>query len=175
MNWIESLISFLKETWEFFFPLMVVKEFEGGVILRWGLYHRDAKKGRNWIIPFKIEEVLTVNICPNGVDGPFQSAVTMDGTPVTVRATAIYKVHDVKVFLLEIENAASVLEDALGGSIAHCVHTSTLEEVNSVDFTEKVRKVARKRSWKYGVEILTIQFKTITPTSLRSGVLHLLH
>jgi regulator of protease activity HflC (stomatin/prohibitin superfamily) len=171
MNWIQSLIDFFVSTWQFFFPLTLLKPYEGGVILRWGLYQRDAAPGRNWTIPLGIEEIMTCNTTPNGVDGPYQSAVTKDGIPIVFRAFAIFRVHDVKRFLLEIENAESVLEDALGGTLLHLIHTHTWEEINDPEFYEKATKAARKRSWKWGVEVLSIQFKTLSPVGLKWGVI----
>lgn len=146
----------------FFQFFMVLRVFQGGVILRLGKFHRLAKLGLNWIWPFSIEEVHTTNtVIETMIIGP-QSLITKDGKEIIVTTMATFRVIDAKVFLLEIEGANRVIEDSAFGEVAAWVTEQSYEELLKADITARLTTRLRKRARAYGVEIIRVQLVDLT-------------
>lgn len=157
---IEKLIEVLTTWAEFFRLMVVVDEFEGGVILRWGQYHRDLHVGRNWMIPGYIEKYYHENVVFKTIDNMVcQSLTTRDGKGVIVSAIVSYKIRNTKRWLLEVEDGESVLSDLAYGTIGDFVRENDWEYIRDTNFKDDVYKELKSEaSKKMGVDILGLKF-----------------
>lgn len=161
---IDVLINFV-DLFKFF---VVIRVFEGGVVLRFGKFHRMAPPGLRWKWPFNIEEVFYANIvATTRVIGP-QSLTTRDGYAVIVSSVITYEVEDVKKFLLEVSHGHAALEDSTYAVVADMVMSSNWEELMSVDLARKMEIAVRRQAKKWGVNVRQLQLADFTrSTSLR--------
>jgi regulator of protease activity HflC (stomatin/prohibitin superfamily) len=111
----DKLIDILTVIWRRLLPFVVIDEFEAGVVLRLGRFHRELEPGFHWLIPFA-EETLQVNTVPVLHDLPAQSI----GGRV-FRGVVTWRVRDPKKFLLGVEDGKSAVEDAALGALARNV------------------------------------------------------
>lgn len=146
----------------------IIRDFEGGIILRLGKFHRMAKPGWNWRWPFDVEECFYSNInMMTRVVGP-QSLTTKDDKSLIVSVVITEKVEDVKKFLIECTHGHSIIEDATYGAVATLIHNSTWDELMGIDLAHQLEITVRRQAKKYGVDIIQLQLVDFTKSkSLR--------
>lgn len=149
-----------------FFAL--VRQYEGGVVLRLGKFHRMAHPGFCWIWPLMIEEVITTSVVVETmIVGP-QSLKTKDGQLVVISTVITFEITDPKIFLLEIQGASRVIEDSTYGVVSEWVSLHTWEELLDPDLGGKLSRAVRALAKKYGVNIIRVQIADFTKSrSLR--------
>lgn len=150
----DKLIQLILDSLKLFMFFSVLRDFEGGVILRLGKYHRDAKRGWNWMWPFNIEELFYCTIATQTkVIGP-QSLTTKDDVCVVVSAVITFSVEDIKKFLLGVSHGHAALEDSSYGVIGDLVVASDWKSLlEQKDIAGKLETAVRRRAKKYGVNI----------------------
>ncbi len=148
---------------DLFFFAVVVDEFEGGVILRLGKYQRDLKPGINFYWPLSIETYMSDNIVLKTEGLNSQSLTTKCGTTVLIGVFISYWIRNKRRWLLEVEDADSVLADLTYGVIGRQVAQTNWEDIYRQEFQDKVydelKVVASK---KLGVTLDGIQFSDLT-------------
>lgn len=156
----DIVIQFL----DLFKPFKVINEFERGVVLRLGKYQRTVEPGFHWILPFNIDKVLVDKVVPRTVNLGAQGLTTLDGKSITVSAVVTAQLRDVRRALLEVEHVDEALMDSCYATIGDLIVAHDWDTVRTPEFTDTVTKACRKQAWRYGVEILKIQFADRTPT-----------
>lgn len=156
----DKLIEFLLNSIRLFQFWVVIRTFEAGVVLRFGRFHRMARTGLRW--PFNIEEVLYdhINLRSSAV-GP-QSVTTKDGIAVVISAVLMYRVEDIKQWLLECEVGHVVLDNLTCGLMSRKVMDHTWEELVVMDLADELAKVVRRQAKKIGVEVVQMQVTDFT-------------
>lgn len=153
----DKLVDLLVQFIHLFFIATVVQQYAGGVILRFGKFHRIVEPGFHWMWPFRIEEALTINVVPETMPVGPQSLTTKDGVSVIISTVTTFRIVDVKTFLLEIEGAGQVIEDAVYGIVAAFVMERTWAELQAIELANELSKIVRRKAKVYGVEIITVQ------------------
>lgn len=138
-------------------PLLIIREYSRGVVLRWGRYRRTLGPGAHWIWPLGIEECLQVNVVPDtAVIGP-QSLTTRDGRAVLVSVVVTSIIEDPRAFLLDVEGQHQAIEDVTIGVISRLVGEHTWEELGGLDLANEIAKTTRRAAKLYGVGIRQVQ------------------
>lgn len=159
---LDRLIDLLVQFIELFKFWAVVDPYEEALVLRLGKLHRHLLCGWHWVIPFGVERVLTEHIVPAVRVLENECATTKDGKSIGFRAVATYRVRDIEKVLLEVEDGNHAVVDACAGEVTRVLRESTWEEINQPEMLEKVTAAARKRGFRFGVEIMGIQFTGLT-------------
>lgn len=134
----------------------VVDDYEEGVILRFGRYHRTVKPG--WAIHYPlIERCITENVVPRTLNLGVQGLTTIDGLSITVAAVVTAQVQDVRKSLLEVESVGQAVMDSCYGVIGDFVCASTWEQMLNPEHLLQLPKLCQKIARKYGIEILRVQ------------------
>jgi len=158
----DKLVEIVIQFAELFKFWVVMAPFEGGVKLRLGKYVKNLEPGWNWMIPFGIDQYEHEHIVPRTHTLDPQSVTLKDGRQVGFQAVITYKVRDIKVALLEVEDSEHAIKDACAGTIAHTVAVCTWDElVQSEEWVDRVLTAVRKRGFKFGLEITSVQFSTL--------------
>lgn len=141
---------------------VIIRPYESGVKLRLGKFVGVLEPGWNWMIPLGIDQYEHEHIVPRTHTLDPQSVTLADGKQVGFQAVITYKVRDIKVALLEVEDSEHAIKDACAGTIAHTVSVCTWDElVQSEDWVDRVLSAVRKRGFKFGLEITSVQFSTL--------------
>lgn len=144
--------------------VIVIDEFERGVVLRFGKYNKTLEPGLHWLIPFNIDNVLVDNVVPRTVNLGAQGLTTRDGKTVTLSAVITAQIRDVRKAMLEVENVDSALIDSCYAAIGDLVVAHDWESIKTPEFSELVTKACRKQAWRYGIEVLRVQLADLTPS-----------
>ncbi len=141
---------------------VIMAPYESGVKLRLGKFIKVLEPGFNWMIPLGIDQYEHEHTVPRTHAIPAQSVTLSDGKQIGFEAVITYKVRDIKIALLEVENSDHAIVDSCAGQIAHTIMQCTWSElVESEDWNDRVLKACRLRGFKFGLEITNVQFSTL--------------
>ena len=160
-DWIKDILA---NTWKQILPCEVVDPYEGGVVLRLGIYHRPATPGLMWKWPFA-ERVILTPTCTTTLRLSHQTLVSFDSRPILISAIIKYKVIDPQKYLLEVWDINDAMADLSMGVIARAVGKRTFQEVLNHDrffMSEVVRKI-RAAIKPYGIRVEFVTFIDIAP------------
>jgi regulator of protease activity HflC (stomatin/prohibitin superfamily) len=135
----------------------IIHPYEGGLVLRQGIYSRDLKPGYNWIIPFGFEHTITEHTVPRTSRIHSMSTTTADGKTIGFEAVITWKINDLHKSLLEVSSLKDAIADCCMGVIGTELAEQSWEEILHGRFIEQLGATCRKQGWKWGVEILRVQ------------------
>lgn len=158
----DKLIEVLVQFVHLFFFLVVVKDYQRGVVLRWGKFNRELLPGGHWKIPFAVEACLLTNVVPETMTVGPQSLTTRDQKAVVVSTVVTFEIDDARHFLLGIEGGHQVIEDASYGMVSEFVLARTWAELCTMDVGDELTKAVRRKARQYGVRILRVQVCDLT-------------
>lgn len=154
---IDLFINFI-EAFRFF---TVVDEFERGVVLRFGKFHKELEPGFHFLIPLYVDRVLLDNVVPRTQNLGSQALTTSDGKHVVVSGIVTAHIKDVRKALLRVEGMDDALSDSCYSAIAEHVSAATWDVIRHPSFSETLTTACRKQAFKYGVEISRVQLSDV--------------
>jgi len=159
---LDKLIDIFLTIVEAFYFLVVVDEYQEGVMLRFGKYHRMLYPGLRWRIPFYIEVPIVTSVVPDTQKLATQIFTLQDGTNIAITPVLTYRVHNTKKALLEVETAESSLHDATAGAIRKLLTPHDFGDLQSPEkcaqIELEVAKAIRSDAFKWGYEVIRVQF-----------------
>jgi len=141
----------------------VVDPYEQGVVIRLGKFLSVLEPGLHWLLPFHIDVCISLHVVPSVHSLGDESVLTKDGKTIAFHAIITYQVRDIKKAVLDVEDVNHAVSDACMGEIARVLRESTWEEILGAEIFDKVTTACRKRGFRYGVEIMAIQFASLLP------------
>lgn len=173
---IEKLIDIVVECFFWFVPFAVIRHFERGVQLRYGVDFRVNEPGGgilspgfHWVRAFGIDEVLKDNVKPRVYPLAAQSLTTADDRPVLIGARITAEIKDVRRALLEVEDMDHALADSCPGIVAAYVASRTWDELRQADHGLHLLDEIRSAAEQYGVRVIRVQLADLQ----RSRSLHI--
>ena len=158
----DKLIDLIISSIKLFRLFVVIREFERGVILRFGKFRKVAEPGIAWICPLGVDcvydspaYVLTMIVGP-------QSLNTKDNKEVVVSVLVTYLVFDHKLHLISIQGQEQSIEDISYGVVAKFVMDRTWDELLHEDVSKELTKQMRQRADDYGVKVKNAQIVDFT-------------
>lgn len=159
----DKLIDVLVQAWDSLKPWEILRVYERGVRLRGGKFKEVLGPGVHFKIPL-LDDIVTDNVVTRTRNFSPQALATKDGKTVQVSGILRFSIRDVKKALLEVEGVDDATRDTGYLVIADAVQNSTYEEVRRAEFAEKLTKAARKRGWRYGIEVEELGLSDISPS-----------
>ncbi len=159
---LDKLIDLLLQFLEAFRIIYVVNEYEEGVVLRMGRFHRELSPGWHWVWPLYIERVMVDNVVPRTMNMGAMTLTTKDGVQVGIGIIATARIHSIRKALLGVEGVDDAMRDVCYAEVARVVHTHTWEELQSEDINDVMLKACRPRAFSYGIEIIRVQISDLT-------------
>jgi regulator of protease activity HflC (stomatin/prohibitin superfamily) len=153
----ERLFEFISQFGELFQCWTIVHPYEGGLVLRLGIYNRDLKPGFNWIIPLKVEHIITEHTVPRTARIHSMSTTTKDGRTAGFEAVITWRINDLHKSLLEISSLKDAISDCCMGVIGTELSEATWDDIVHNKTSEALSAACRKQGWKWGVEIVRVQ------------------
>lgn len=165
----DKLFEVIADCFFFFVPFVVIRHFEAGVQLRFGVDFRlnephDPRRpggilapGFHWVRPFNIDEVLKDNVKPRVYPLEAQSLTTADDRPVLIGARITAEITNVRRALLEVEDMDHALADSCPGIVAAYVASRTWDELRNADHGLHLLDEIRSAAEQYGVRVIRVQ------------------
>lgn len=144
--------------------LRIVRQYEKGLVERFGRYAKTIEPGLNFIIPF-IDKVVKVDMREQVVDVPPQDVITRDNVVVTVDAVVYYQPTDPVKLQYNVSNfivaatklAQTNLRNIVGDLDLDGALTSR-ELINS-----QLRQVLDDATDPWGTKIVRVEIQRIEP------------
>ncbi len=152
--------------------LKVVKQYEDGVLFRFGRVVGERKPGLRVIIPF-VDVMHRVSLRIVTMPIQSQGIITRDNVSVDVSAVAYFKVVDAVKSVVAIENVYAAIDQIAQTTLRKVVGQHTLDQTLSE--TDKInldiREILDVSTVDWGVEVTLVELKDIQlPDSMKRAM-----
>jgi regulator of protease activity HflC (stomatin/prohibitin superfamily) len=142
--------------------LKIIKQYERGVLFRFGRVQGTREPGLRVIIPFvDVLRRVTLRIITMPIQS--QGIITRDNVSVDVSAVAYFRVVDAVKSVVAIENVYSAIDQIAQTTLRKVVGQHTLDQTLSE--TDKInldiRKILDVATLDWGVEVTLVELKDI--------------
>ena len=161
---IDRLIDLIVEFVGLFQIYTFIDQYEEGVVLRCGKYHRTVGPGWCWVLPMNLESVLTDNVVPTTIELGVQSLHTSDDKHINIQGVLLWKISDIRKVLLEVEDADDALMDAASGYITDMVESHTWEEIRSMEFAKHLKSSIQEQARVWGIRVMRVYISDCSKT-----------
>ena len=163
MNWFWLIVG-LMVLYIIIKSVVIVNQYELGIIFRLGKVSRVLKPGVNILIPL-IEVPVRVDIRTKVIDIPPQEMITRDNAAVSIDAVIYYRVVDVKRALLEVQNYEYAIVNLAQTTLRAMIGSMELDEVlNKREFiNSKLLETLDKDTDAWGVKVEKVELREIEP------------
>lgn len=153
----DKLVDVLLNFLHLFKFWIVVQPYEQAVQLRLGHYQKVLTEGLHWLIPFGVDYCISEHIVPTTHSLGDESVTSQDGKSVGFHAVVTYRISNIQKATLEVADSSHAVLDATCGEIGRVMRESTWAQMLQADLPERLTSACRKRGWRYGIEILSVQ------------------
>jgi regulator of protease activity HflC (stomatin/prohibitin superfamily) len=159
MELIAHLLEFIKSFWYNIIPFAIINEYEHGIILRLGKWHKNIEAGFIWKIPF-FDCVMHCHNTVTTMAIKNQSLTTKDEHQITIETIVKYKISNAKKYLLEVEDSIDAINDITQGKIKELIINRNWEEVKSLKDIE-IKDLVSKEASEWGIKIYYITITSL--------------
>ena len=166
LSWVTPFVVFF--IFLFLVGIRIVRPLEKALIERLGKYKRVADQGFHWIIPI-IDKMYRVNLTERMMDVLPQEVITEDNLNAKVDLVVYYKVkrddESVKRSMYNVDRFETQIISLAQTTARNVIGTMNFKSVNSErnKINYELAKVLDKESDAWGVQIVRVEMKEITP------------
>jgi regulator of protease activity HflC (stomatin/prohibitin superfamily) len=143
----------------------IVKQYERGVVLRFGRLHSVREPGLRLIIPF-VDVMHRVSLRIVTMPIQSQGIITRDNVSVGISAVAYYHVVDPVKSVIAIENVLAAIDQIAQTTLRKVVGQHTLDE--TLAETDRILDIT---TLEWGVEVTLVELKDIQlPDSMKRAM-----
>ena len=153
----ERVLDFIAASWDVLRPWVVINDFEGAVVLRFGRYFRELTPGLHWKLPVADTTIIASTVITTMALRP-QTLTTSDDLTVVISAIVKYRITDVRAYLLDIWDSADVLNDLTLGAIKEMVTSVNYSDLQKHGIEDQVLAAIQNEADEYGVHIYKVTF-----------------
>jgi regulator of protease activity HflC (stomatin/prohibitin superfamily) len=152
--------------------IRIIKEFERGVVLRFGRFSHVKLPGIRFLIPF-VDQMFRIDLRIVTMDVPKQEMMTKDNVPVTVDAVVYFRVVNAEDAVLKIENFARatglIAQTTLRGTVGQASLDELLAERDKVN--DHLQTVIDEQTEPWGVKVTNVEVRdVILPETMKRAM-----
>lgn len=156
----------------FWLAVRIVKQYEQGVLFRFGRFRKSVNPGFRLIIPW-VDVMHRVSLRVVTMPIQSQGIITRDNVSVDVSAVAYFRVVDAVKSVIAIENVRAAIDQIAQTTLRKVVgqHTldQTLSETDQINLD--IRKILDVTTVEWGVEVTLVELKDIQlPESMKRAM-----
>jgi regulator of protease activity HflC (stomatin/prohibitin superfamily) len=150
----------------------IIREYERGVVLRWGRFSHVKQPGIRFLYPF-VDVMTRVDLRIITMDVPKQEMMTKDNVPATVDAVVYFRVVNPEDAVLKIENFARatqlIAQTSLRATIGQALLDELLSERDKIN--EHLQSVIDEETEPWGVKVTTVEIRDVQlPESMKRAM-----
>ncbi len=142
--------------------VIVIDQYERGIVLTLGTYSYTLQPGLKLVIPI-VQRVIKVDIRINTVDIPQQEVITKDNVPVGINAVVYFQVVKPEDAILKVKDfsyaitqyAQTALRDVIGGVELDSLLTERQQ------LSEQIKTIVDQETVDWGVDVTAIKIQDI--------------
>ncbi len=148
--------------------LIEFKEFERGVMFRFGKFRNVAGPGWVWSWP-AFENSIVTDMRVSTIDLPAQDVITRDDVEIKVDAIIYAKIVDPKKAVVEVKDFKAAMRELLKSQIRNTISKMELEEV--LEKTDEIKNdlelTLKTIAQEWGISVVKVEVQSIAlPPSL---------
>ncbi|MBC7333439.1 MAG: slipin family protein [Actinobacteria bacterium] len=145
-----------------FSAIKVLKEYERGVILRFGRLRGTKGPGIFVIIPF-VDKMIKVDLRTVTMDVPPQDVITRDNVPVKVNAVVYFRVMDPEKAVIEIENYIVATSQIAQTTLRSILGQAELDDLlaRRDKINKELQTIIDEQTDPWGVKVSTVEIKDV--------------
>jgi regulator of protease activity HflC (stomatin/prohibitin superfamily) len=142
----------------------IVRQYEKGIILRFGKFHALANSGLTFIMPFT-DSIVRVDMREQVITVPPQKLITKDNVTVEVDAVVYYKVVDPMKSQFEVQDFGYACTTLAQTNLRNLIGDRTLDEtlVARDMINSNLRHVLDEATNNWGVKATRVEVQKIEP------------
>jgi regulator of protease activity HflC (stomatin/prohibitin superfamily) len=142
----------------------IVRQYEKGIVMRFGKYLRLADSGLTFIVPFT-ESIVRVDMREQVISVPPQKLITKDNVTVEVDAVVYYKVVDPVKSQFEVQDFGYACTTLAQTNLRNLIGDRTLDEtlVARDMINSNLRHVLDEATNNWGVKATRVEVQKIEP------------
>lgn len=152
--------------------IRIVREYERGVIYRWGRLLGAKGPGLFYIIP-AMDKMVKVDLRVVTVDIPSQEAITRDNVTVKVSAVLFYKVQDPVIAVNEVEHYGFAISQAAMTSLRSLIGQYMLDDLlrNREEVNRRLHEIIHEMCAKWGINVMGCETRDLEiPPSMQRAM-----
>lgn len=153
--------------------LRIFAEYERGIVLRFGRFHRVAGPGITFILP--VVDVIYARIDTRVINSQIiaEKTLTSDTTPIDVNAVIFWRVADPRRAALEVVNYATSLTGAAQTALREIIGRSSLNVLltNRAQIDHELQAALKAKADAWGLELQAIEIRDVSiPEALQDAM-----
>lgn len=160
----EKLVDVLLQFIDLFRFWQVVEPFEQAAITRLGIYKRTLDPGIHWLAPFGIENAYVDNVCVRTNAIAALNVTNIEGQAIRCDAIVKWQIRDLRKFTMEVEGTDDVIKDVAYSTISRAIRRTPWAEMLGPQIDETLTRECRRRGFRYGVEIESVELGDLVQT-----------
>ncbi|MCK9824485.1 SPFH domain-containing protein [Nocardioides cavernae] len=152
--------------------IRVVKQYERGVLLRFGRLRGVREPGLRFIIPF-VDVLRKVSLRTITMPIQSQGIITRDNVSIDVAGVAYYHVTDAEKAVLAIENVAVAVDQIAQTTLRNVVGQHSLDQAlaETDGINVSIREILDRTTTEWGVMVTLVELKDIQlPESMKRAM-----
>ena len=145
--------------------IRIVKQARVGIIMRLGKFHKEAKTGIHFLVPFVDSMSYMIDLREVVIDFPPQPVITKDNVTMQIDTVVYYKITAPKSYVFEIANPISAIENLTATTLRNIIGDLDLDEtLTSRDLINtKMRTILDEATDIWGIKVNRVELKNIMP------------
>lgn len=140
----------------------ILREYERGVVFRWGKLKGAKGPGLIFLIPF-IDRMVRMDLRVLTIDVPRQEIMTRDNVPATVDAVAYFRVVDPEAAVVKVEDylkASSLISQT---TLRKVLGQSELDELlaHREKINLQLQEIIDRQTEPWGVKVSTVEVRDV--------------
>ncbi len=151
----------------------LVQEWERGIVLRLGRYHREIVPGISWLIPGLDRTIAHVDMRIRSSTFSAERTLTKDTVPVNVDAVLFWIVTDAKKAVLEVEGFANTVNWVAQTTLRDVIGTAELVEMISdrARLDKTLREIIDAKTSDWGITVQSVEIRDVmVPSELEDAL-----
>ena len=142
-----------------------VRQYEKGIVERFGQYKETLDPGLRFIVPFVDNIAERIDMRETVIDIEPQAVITKDNVAVTVDAVIYYVVTDPKAIRYEIANFRFAISKLAQTNLRNLIGDMTLDQTLTArdKINTALRETLDEATDKWGVKVVRVEVQKIDP------------
>ncbi len=146
----------------FFSAIKILKEYERGVIFRFGRLKATRGPGLFVVIPF-VDKMIKVDLRTITMDVPPQDIITKDNVPVKVNAVVYFRVMDPAKSVVKIEKYMVATSQIAQTTLRSILGQAELDDLlaRRDKINQELQKIIDEQTDPWGIKVSTVEIKDV--------------
>jgi regulator of protease activity HflC (stomatin/prohibitin superfamily) len=142
--------------------IRVLKEYDRGVVFRFGRFTQVKQAGLRWIIP-GVDRMVTISLREIVMDVPAQEVITRDNVSVKVNAVLYFRVLQPEKAVIQVENYLYGTSQMAQTTLRSVCGQAELDELlaEREQINQKLQQIIDEQTEPWGVKVRAVELKQI--------------